>query len=519
MNKVFYFLALVPFLYIPITAFGGEYYVCSPGFSTFFDNPVFNKTGTVPIKIYSNCGVTDTNVSVIVSDGSSADMHNKIFEQNVVVNQSPIEVDFKIPNNATTDRFMITIMDQNGTIYNRWMIFTNEAASHILISDVKIPQSVKAGNPIPISANITDGLGRPIPLLSATAAIEYPDCDGSDLSPISAPMSRNSSEYTALINTGSDTLPSTFPLRISINKPQWYYPLYWQPAWTGKVTIEPSNNTTIQNSTIPLEVGHLFHRMYDWSSIGPYYNGRNYAPGDDIVIKGQTATDGCGQPIPDVDITGEFIGMPAPVIKAHTTSDSNGNFQIHFQTFPQLPMDADPINGGVYSIELKAKYNGKDYSWNSNDEIMLYDIKRFTFNIENKSSTASVLVNYGYQVDSLTLDKESKSLSFAGDATNDQGTFLIAIPHDLIGGDFVVEKDGKQIAMMSSDDNSGSGDKISLYGTDSGYTMVQYSPGQAEKVNLKIIGTTVIPEFHLAVPILFVGITSLVVLHRLKIQK
>lgn len=514
MNNFFYLLAVLPLLYIPVTAFGGPY--SGPcGFTTYFDNPVFNKTDTVPIKIWANCGEIGKNAKVTVTDGGSDDMKNKFFEQTVGIKQNPTEVDFKIPANTTVDRFMISILNEDEQINDRWMIFTNDAASRITISNVKTPPSIQEGDDIPIAANIVDGLGRSVPVVSASAEVQYPSCDGSfhwidspDFSHITVPMTRNSSEYTAVLHSGSNMISGTFPLKITLEKPHGYYPLYWNPVWIGKITVEPVASTN-KNSTMQA-VDTLFHHIYDSSFMGAIYTNRNHGPGDDIIVSGQTATDGCAKPIPNVNITGYFKGMPSPVIRAHTVSDGNGNFQIHFQTYPQLTM------GRGYNIELHANYDGKDYSWSPPDEIILWDIKHFTFNVENKTSMANVLVDYGYQVDSLTLDKESKTLSFAGRATNNQGTFTISIPHDLIGGDLVVLKDGKQIAKMSSDQNSASGEKIYMFGTDAGYTVIQYMPGQAEKVNLQIMGTTVIPEFSLAGIIFVVSMSALVLSYGIK---
>lgn len=244
----------------------------------------------------------------------------------------------------------------------------------------------------------------------------------------------------------------------------------------------------------------------------PLYNfptGGAIAPGDKITVKGQMIENG-DMPVGNLNVTGYFIEDPTPKIISHAVTDKNGNFEIEFQTWPQMK-----VNKGC-EITLYANYDGFTSTWKQ-DEIRTGDIKRFTFFEDGKNSTSTIISQYGLPVYSFTLDKDTKTLTFVGNVTDTRGYYTIMVPSDLLSGNMTIRNDKNQSVLVTPERFTGGGYGISG-AMNNGTAIIYYQTNNLGPIKLEITGTTVIPEFPYAMPILLVSIVSMIIFYRIKFK-
>ncbi|MGI0074131.1 MAG: hypothetical protein ACREA3_10015 [Nitrosotalea sp.] len=250
-----------------------------------------------------------------------------------------------------------------------------------------------------------------------------------------------------------------------------------------------------------------------------------HAPGDKIVLSGQTLSSS-GNPLEGIGIDGSIrTEQGTNVVTNHTVSDKNGNFFIVFQTPSQMSLYTE--GGPAYEIHLDAIYDNKKFGWGRDGSSLFYsslrfeDMKRFSFYVDGKNSTAE-LKGDGISQVSLTLDKTLKKLTLAGNVTNSQSYFDLYIPSELLGGNLTVEKSPTEIIKTyTTDYGVYGGDYQSSFGEVRMYPGVEeikYFPYYTGNTTLEISGTTVIPEFPFSIPVLLISITSLIVFYRLKFR-
>lgn len=96
-----------------------------------------------------------------------------------------------------------------------------------------------------------------------------------------------------------------------------------------------------------------------------------------------------------------------------------------------------------------------------------------------------------------SLDKSKKDLHIAIQSPNDsQGYMKLAIPHELLGGNYTVLIDGKPSTVYN------------ITAADANITSIETRYDPSAK-SIDIIGTSVIPEFPVLPPVLIAGITVL----------
>lgn len=496
MHKTLYIVAILTILLDPTLTYGGGGESC--GFHIRFDNYEL-PSGVIPIKIEALCDhYQGRTATIIVSDGNSPVIENKLFEQKLTVHRFADTV-FKAPTSGLY-RFLVTVSDGDN-VQDQAIVFTKENASKLVISDIKMSNNIRAGEVLQLEATVTDGLGNPVPTIFAAAFLPYPKCDDEELNDLTElRLSQISpSIFQGSINIPRDMKAGTYDLRIDTGGG----PAGYQPTSTV-VSVNVDN-------ILQPPVTKLFH------DIRPVNSEPGYTPGDTVVVEGKTTSDRCMNIISNVEIAGEFSSNFKPDIKIQnqTRSDREGSFKIEFQTDSNMPL-------GDYRLTLKARYNNEEYSYQK--DIELRDIKKFTFEADGKVSDVEITKDPNSKVVSLTFDKEAKELVFVGkylynDTRMDRMPFRITIPHELLGGDIVIRKDGNETITLSGNNYWGDingpwlDPKRELqhsYWVNAqkyeGFTYIMFVHYRPVESTLEITGTSVIPEFPFAIIIASVAI-------------
>ncbi|HEU5221000.1 MAG TPA: hypothetical protein VFU58_02970 [Candidatus Nitrosotalea sp.] len=476
------------------------------GYHLVFDKYIFVTEKEIPIKVIDLCNqYHGKKLVVTVVDANNPE--RKLLEQKLVFDNS-VQVTFTPVSDVYS--YLVTASDENGNS-DKATFFTKENASNIKFDDVLIPNHIKAGSTLDIKLKIKNGLGQSIGNISVLAIILTPDC----VKTINPNDIDGSLVYASPYYVGSLQIPDYVPsgkYRLSI----FANDLPGYPYMTTTIPLQIEN-------TGPQPVTHLFYDIREHN--GGFNSPLGFAPGDNVVITGKTQTDTCIS-LSGVNVTAQLTGFPTIMIRGSSVSDEAGNFSISLQTYPQM----DPNR--VSEIQLFSKYENKTYSWQDPHEFSMSDIKRYTFYVDGKNSTAEIQADQGTTLASLTLDKESKKLVMIGaNSPSNQGQFTLIIPSELLSGDLFVETGDNAIVMVNGTNNWSDtygpdlapDDSRHAYGLSvskyDGYAKVFYStltPGQKK---IEIIGTNVIPEFPFAIPVLLVSITSLIMYYGIKFRK
>ncbi len=490
-----------------------------------FDDYVFVQSASVNIKISDTCeSYQGKNISVVLSNpdrgieetGKAIVTPEATFSSKTIIVSGRItETVIELPKNAKEYSFLVSVKDDNNEIRDQAVIFSRVDADIVQVSDILLPENVSAGTSLKVAATIRDGLGNPLPpIVTPYVALQRPECSSSTYLgiPLDFQMKRSidPSRYEGQILVPPDFPSGLYKASIMV---------YLIPT---KGYQEPSrilSNVNIGDGGIPVTT--LFYNLEELNAtiFSESKTGRDYVPGDDIVVRGQVMTDDC-QPLGGIVITGDFYAHPTPLIRASSVSDSSGNFTIHFQTYPLLHTDPQ------YTIRLKGEYSNTTFTWVDN-YVSLENVKKFSFEIDGKESRADVKANEEGNVISLTLDKDLKKLTVVVESQrNEQAQYTIAVPSELLSGDIIILKDGEEPLVLGNQSFAGySGPEmdpvndprhsysLSAWKGDSLMTVdfVNLAGGQT---TLEITGTSVIPEFGtiiltvLAFSIVFVLITT-----------
>ena len=512
MRKSICLALVVHFLFlIPISGSGKGGEPC--GFSLVFDRDEFPSVDEIPMKVKAVCEqMQGKTATVIVSDGDSLEVNDKFFEEKMVVNGFA-ETRFKIPD-SDRYRYLVTVTD-GVNVHDRAIIFTEEGVSKLVISDLNMLRDLNAGEQYTVEVAVSDGLGNAVPTADAFGTIRYPTCSDAKGYPLnmvhdSIDVYFSPSSSDPYVLTGNLEVPvivpsGTYDATIEVDGPKGYQ----HTSTVVEVNI-------INEEEVP--VTSLFHGVHD-ANVGVF--GR-YTPGDTILLKGKTMSDGCLKVIPNVEIFGEQNTIAQSiVIRNQTKSDNNGDFEIKFTIDPSMPLN-EPIR-----LTLQATYNSKKYSYE--DFLFLQYIERFEFEASGKKSYAEVLVTSpDTSIVSFTLNKEAKKLTLITKSP-DVSNLEIAFPPDLLSGDIVVQKDGNETLVLSGDNyyETLTGPRTNR---EEGYSLpylyhistskkedhirIDYRYQRLGESTLEITGTSVIPEFPLSM-IIFATAVSLIFVTRL----
>ncbi|MDE2590052.1 MAG: hypothetical protein KGL95_10360, partial [Patescibacteria group bacterium] len=172
--------------------------------------------------------------------------------------------------------------------------------------------------------------------------------------------------------------------------------------------------------------------------------------------------------------------------------DKNGTF-----TFSFSPVG---LRAGYYEAVVYADYEGVKDNRGSPD---MENVKNFT--ISELGKQFNVTVNGWYFIPlNVTFDRENKKLTLDLDSSDSFRHVDFTIPNELLDGNFTVFVNGQE--------RDGSIQKHQ------GYTSFSPWPGQDNHTTIVIVGTTAIPEFPFAIPVLLIGTTSLIVIYKMKIR-
>ncbi|MGI0093771.1 MAG: hypothetical protein ACREA8_06680 [Nitrosotalea sp.] len=489
---------------VPVLA-GGEEVPC--GFHLVLGKYTFTSEEKIPIKVTDPCNQSNGKMLVVtVTDANNSD--KKFLDQRLTFEGSA-EIDF-VPM-PDTYSYMVSVSDENGNFADKAAFFTKEGISDIAFGNVTIPDKVQAGASFDMQTRITDGLGNQVEGMPVYAVITVPDCARA-ISP--------NDLFSYLKYSGSS-------LEGSMDIP------YWMPSGSYPVKIVTDDlpgyshaNTTaiiqIENNA-PMQISRFFYNVQEGAA--GFNSPLGFAPGQDIVITGRAQSDNC-IPLVGVNVTGQLVSMPSPIIRGKSVSDADGNFKISLQTYPQM----DSFRS--YIVQLRAEYGNKSYNWQDPHQFMMRNILGYAFYADGKNSTAQIQADQGTSVTSLTFDKDSKRLTMIGtNNPNNQGQFTIIIPSELVSGDLFVHTGDNATLSVGGKDNwsdtygpvLGPDDPRHAYGLEvsknDGYSKVFYytlTPGQKE---IQVLGTTALPEFPFAQIVLVVSVVSSIIFYKMKFRK
>jgi hypothetical protein len=126
------------------------------------------------------------------------------------------------------------------------------------------------------------------------------------------------------------------------------------------------------------------------------------------------------------------------------------------------------------------------------------------WNIRAQNYTFDVNTVSNYNMKNVTFDKDTKTLTFLGNSSHAGNIAEIQFPHQLIGGNYTVYLNDKQIFPLII--HSGSNTLIVLKFNDTGFTTTN------------VVGTTYLPEFAGIAPLIMV-ISFAVLFLTLKVGK
>lgn len=512
-----FIFSLMTFLLVTLVlASSGNAYAYGKGCGIYlkFDKYVFATERVIPISVEDLCQIyTGKTIAVTVSSADTeidpttgwptANSENSYLDRKVMVQDRITRIDFEVPQSTQEYRFLVTLRDDRNEITDQAIIFTKEGADVIRISDITVPETVPAGSEFKITARITDGLGNPVAsVVSATATLRRPVCDPqsslSSIVDVNLVRTTGSAGDDNNMYQGLVALPSDFPSGMY----DVVITTYSAP-YEGYLYPNPSPyQIRVENGGAPVTTLFYNVRELNTSIFSKVNNDFRYALGDDIIVTGQALTDDC-LPLSGVKIIGDFYGYPTPLIRSSAVTDEQGNFTVHFQTYPRLQTNTQ------YFMTLKAEYSNNTYTWND-DSVVLDDVKKFPFEVEGITSRAEVMANQEGKVVSLTLDENLKKMTVIVESQrNEQAQYSIAIPSELLSGDVIIQKDGGEPLTLIGDQyfadqygpemDPANGDirhsySLSAYKGD-GLMVVGYVNLAGGRTTIDITGTSVIPEF------------------------
>lgn len=494
-----------------------------------FDKYVFENESIIPITISDECQIYSGKiVALAVSSADteidpetgwpSATSDDRYLDRRITVTDSITQINFEVPKSTSEYRFLITLWDNMDEITDQAIVFTKKDADVIHVSELSIPESIDAGSELEMSFKLTDGIGNPVAsIVTATAAIQRPLCEPSSWpsSIMDLHMTRTAeSGYAGGTYQGQTALPVDF----STGLYNVVISFYSAPSEGYRYPEPVTSQLRVEGKSPPVTT--MFHniRAVNPSLFANSDNDFKFSLGDDIVITGQTLTDDC-IPISSVNVTGDFLGYPTPLIRSSAISNEHGNFTLHFQTHPLLQTDMQ------YYINLRGNYSNNTYSW-TNDYVSLDDITKFPFKVNGFESSAEVKSDHG-EVISMTLNEEAKKIVIILQSErNQQAQYDIAIPSELLSGDIIIQKDGGMPLVLIGNEyfadmagpvnppDSRHSYYLHAHKRD-GMMAVGFVDIEGSRTTIEVTGTSVIPEFgSFAALLMAAGIVGALVLMR-----
>ena len=472
----------------------------------------------IPIRISTPCEalygtviiikVTTAEQKLEESGYATTNLGKTYLEKELQVNGAITEVLFD-PNDVNIDeeyRFLVTLQDRANAILDQTMIFTKKHADEIIIQRIDAPANVIAGESGVFTIEISDGLQKPIAsIIRVFGLVQRPVC-GSGIFPeneIGLEFRREGISDTASTYRGTLDIAESFP--------SGKYDVLVSIAFSGYQTVQKTLQVSVQGKTPP--VTSLFYNVsVKTTNILSRNNNPIFAPGEDIVIVGQTLTDDC-LPLEGVEIIGDMFRPINTLIRSETTSDRTGNFTLHFQTYPQMK------HGESYEISIKSHYLNKTFMENPNNNISisLQNIHRYNFEADGRNASAEAMVIDGGNIVSFSLDKNAKEIAIVLDGATSSDSpphYEIALPAALLSGDLVIQLNGSEVISLSEAQQDGSvwGPEIdpangnyrvsyNLLASKAGGgdLFLTFEPTVGGQTTIVITGTNVIPEFSSSV--------------------
>ncbi|MDE1763879.1 MAG: hypothetical protein KGH88_06510 [Thaumarchaeota archaeon] len=483
---------LVAFISSYDNSYGDEWSPCC--IHVTLDKTEYNPGDTVKINAMATDYLANSNdtVSVKIYDVTfGPDYENMLYQDNETFSQGRATFEYQAPQSSDRYRYLVDV--ESGGLKTVSLFFTKKDASKIVISDFHLlTPTVKQGDSLKLEAKIVDGLGNQIHYLWVSATAEIPESNSrtelyteADLSPTESmqPNYWTNGTINGTINVGLTAKPGTYNLVL-----------------VAKDTTDSYSST---NVTIPYQVVENPDKPTPGSVLGPVgfsLDKTKFFTQQPIEVRGITAYDNYGDAIPNVPLKGEIIRYDIQnnrllqiLQQQETTSDKNGTF-----TFSFSPVG---LRAGYYEAVVYADYEGVKDNRGSPD---MENVKNFTISELGKQFNVTVDGWYFIPLNA-TFDRENKKLTLDLDSSDSFRRVDFTIPNELLDGNFTVIVNGQE---------RDGGIQKHL-----GYTSFSPWPGQDNHTTIVVVGTSAIPEFPYAIPILLASLASFIVFYRIKFQK
>ncbi|MDE1766777.1 MAG: hypothetical protein KGI27_10980 [Thaumarchaeota archaeon] len=458
------------------------------------DKTEYNPGDPVNITVMESDNIANSSgeVSITIYDVTYGQGNEKtVYQDKKSFENGKAEFEFKAPQSP--DRYIYLVTAQSQHITKSKLFFTKKDASKIVISDVKVlTPKVMQGEQLKLEVKVLDGLGNKIHGLRVIGLGEIPEISCADKIPIYPDLSPTNSNQPMYWTDG--TVNGTI-LIMPYAKPGSY-------DLTLRAGSEIDGYQT-SNATIHYEVTENPDKPTPFSVIhaplGVDYDKNKFFAGQPIRVHSFTAYDDCGDIIPNVPITAEmkrYDFQKSTYIQTlqtkNVTSDKNGTFSVTF--------DPVGLRAGDYTVLVTSHYPGVNETFGIADH---HNKKNFTISELGKNFTVSV-DGWDFIPLNAAFDRQDKKLTLDLDSSDSFRRVDFTVPNELLDGKFTV--------LVNGQERDGDIQKHQ------GYTSFSPWPGQENHTAIEVIGTTAIPEFPFAVPVLLISVVSVIVFYRIKFR-
>lgn len=497
-------IAFLSVLFNPAYAATGDQW----GYSMYLDKAEYKPGDTVYIYVegsYRDSRPVDDRKAIIIIkngfDNTILHTESKQFQNGVAEFRYHIPMFFE-----PTYRYIASVRDSESPDYDLAMsfFFSKPNASKPIVHDIVLDgssTSFKRGDTLTFKTKVLDVMGNPIPTQSVGAHLFQdnaqlgiapvhlsPHGDGNINGSLTIPYSLKAGDYGIVVTAfggapgfGSGENKLNFKL-LDVGQREIvgiFGPMQVVDDGTGRLKISTGSGT------VEAPVGNYTFKIIGRTAI-------NEDAGNDGLPT---------EPIPHLPIeytlndydaeTGNFTRIKTGNIIA----DENGAFSVS--------IDLAGLKGGEYSIHFSASYQGFTSPLTG---FVLYLNHIRTFQVVEEGKEFDIHFESLYHVpEKLEFDKESKRLTLFidTDSSHRNRELTLSIPKELLDGNFTFLENGNQIDIGSNDLRVGVNDPK--------YNKIFMRP-DADYTTLEILGTSAIPEFGSAVPLLVLSAAAVVVI-------
>lgn len=331
----------------------------------------------------------------------------------------PITIDFALPNTVNVDYYYLNIVTYDmrlinygyaGAIYTgNAMIFTNELARNIVVTDVNIDSNkeYRPGEGMPISFQISDGTGRAV--LWTRPAISLIQENGNFYA--GSQLSSSSGTFSTNFGIPKAAPPGTYKLIITPDSFSFGGPHSFE---SREYTI---NNIIVKGTPVtsePMQIAQYFNYRESNNVYPDFFSDGQVTAGQDIIFSSRQdrlydyGNELVIPPLKDVHVDLQIVNPDGQTVYQTTkmVKDDGTMEDIVFPITNELKL-------GVYEVYYKPSRNGIDFNYGT-EMLQFYVTNLQEFDVEsNLGAKYKVFFDSrDLDVSNLIYDDESKTFAF-----------------------------------------------------------------------------------------------------------